>query len=201
MPIKHDVSIYHKIPEDIRYEEDDDDTSQEEEIAKMKPVLNKFVKKTVAVEKKRPITRQQKKDQTEQPRIFDPEKKCGLCGMYGHDGESGDGCDIMATQMNVQAAMKNMTPTLRNSIKQKWKQHQEATLARKIKSKQGRNILRKELRKMQSMESPEDYLELKRFTIDTYKQTYPEEDWKDPFADEVNGISDYEDLEFDEPLE
>lgn len=30
---------------------------------------------------------------------------------------------------------------------------------------------------------------------------YPEEDWKDPFADKINGIAEYDDLEEDEPLE
>ena len=84
------------------------------------------------------------------------------------------------------------------SLKEKWKEHQDATRDRKLRNRQGRNMLRKELRKLQTEETPEEYHSIKKFTIDAYKERYPEEDWADPYSDPSNGISEYEDLESDE---
>ena len=32
----------------------------------------------------------------------------------------------------------------------------------------------------------------------TYKESYPNDDWNDPYADPTNGLSDYDDIESDE---
>ena len=67
-----------------------------------------------------------------------------------------------------------------------------------MRNKKGRNLLRNELRKLQETETPETYYSIRKFTVDSYKERYPEEDWVDPFSDPANGISDYKDLESDE---
>ena len=139
--------------------------------------------------------------QQQQRREFDPDKKCNLCGMYGHDGETGDGCDAMATHINVTTANNKMTYQQKKSIKEKWKEYQENSRKYKMRNRKGRNLLRKDLRKLQQTETPETYYSIKKFTIDTYKDRYPEEDWNDPYSDPTNGISDYEDLDSDESSE
>ena len=86
----------------------------------------------------------------------------------------------------------------KKSIKDKWIDYQNERKKRRSQNKKGRNILRKELRCLQQQETPEDYVSLKKFTIDTYKESYPNDDWNDPYADPTNGLSDYDDIESDE---
>ena len=104
----------------------------------------------------------------------------------------------MATHINLNQATDKLTFTQKKSLREKWKEHQDSTRDRKLRNMKGRNLLRRELRKLQTDETPESYHSIKKFTIDAYKERYPEEDWTDPHADPTNGISDYEDLESDE---
>jgi hypothetical protein len=104
----------------------------------------------------------------------------------------------MATYMNLSKAEGALSPSQKRGIKEKWAEYQEASKQRKLNNRKGRNLLRKELRTLQTTENVEDYISLKKFTIDSYKELYPDEDWTDPYADPTNGISDYEDLESDE---
>ena len=118
--------------------------------------------------------------------------------MYGHDGTKGDGCDATATHLNIANNADKLSYSQKKSIKDKWKEHQDNTRDRKLKNRKGRNQLHNELRKLQTEETPETYHSIKKFTIDAYKQRYPEEDWTDPYSDPSNGLSEYEDLESDE---
>jgi hypothetical protein len=214
------LTLFNKIPPEERFEDDDI-----EEGSTSNPItIHKFIKSSDKYKDKKyeytnnkrnnnsynhsrsnedrhstsTKSTQSKGDQQLQRRIFDPDKKCNLCGMYGHDGEKGNGCDAMATHMAITKAENKMSFQQKKTIREKWKEHQESSRQFKMRNKKGRNLLRNELRKLQETETPETYYSIRKFTVDSYKDRYPEEDWVDPFSDPANGISDYEDLESDE---
>jgi hypothetical protein len=208
------LTLFNKIPPEERFEDDNDTAHQGVTINKVatrsqrtsnynkdKHQGNGHDKKYNRYNKASDnsnASNHQSAGDTETRRSFDPTKKCKLCGMYGHDGLKGDGCDATATHMNVTKAVDTLTYTQKKSIKDKWIEYQNDNKTRRLKNRKGRNILRDELRRLQVTETPEDYISLKKFTVNTYKTTYPLEDWNDPYADSTNGISDYEDIESDE---
>ena len=200
LTLKHiGITIYNKIPQELRYDEDEEE-AEEFTAATVIRKMNTENRGTT-----RPPRREQQKsthkEEEYKPRTFDPDKKCQYCGMYGHDGAKGDGCDFTAAHLHAMTSVKKMSYKDKMTLKQKWKEHQEATKKRKLQARKSRNALRKQLRALRTSEPEEEYLEIKKFTINTYKEMYPLEDWSDPFADETNGISEYEDLDTDEPLD